>query len=546
MKNYTTVFGILAMALAGAPVQASLTGDTVTVACVAQLPAPNTDCVVGGGPVNVVVGTDPAPTISSGRGFVMVDVMPESIVLTAPRGALFHGATATTLTISSLEWDSDPTRVITEIEVLTSGISPDIVPVTFTDHSITVDFGEATWIAGFEPTVRINITPSSGELSEFVTTVSAASFLPPVAAGSLATAFAAVPVEAGSSVTVTPLPKVLDGISVQIIDSSGSEFTAELIFVGPTQVNLFIPEDVAPGTATLNILEAGEVVASGEVQVSVAAPGLFFVGDQVAAAFFLVVAPDGARSQLPVFADDLAPMPVDLGPEGTQVFVLLFGTGIRNATTVAATIGGLPVPVLGFAPQDEFVGLDQVNLGPLPGGLAAGEDLDVVLTVDGFESNAVIAQVQSRGETVVFSIPFQGSGGDQLIRGFYLSDYGGANLSAVTLGYSASAAGNYETSLTARLDSYDGPIIGSSQTILTSLDSSPTPVTYDFRGSPVPTGSLVTFTQGLISGPGVVFYDTGMPVPSPSGITQTDGTTPPLDTVRRNRVGVVITQQAIP
>ena len=227
-----------------------------------------------------------------------------------------------------------------------------------------------------------------------VTTVSAASFLAPVAAGSIATAFAAVPVEASSSATVTPLPTVLDGISVQIIDSGGAEFTAELFFVGPTQVNLSIPEGVAMGVATFNLLKDGEVVATGEVDVPTVAPGLFFVGDRVAAAFFLIVAPDGSRSQPRVFADDLGPAAVDLGPEGTQVFLLLFGTGIRNATTVTATIGGQPLTVLGFVPQGDFVGLDQVNLGPIPRALIGRGDVELVLTVDGVETNVVAVRIQ--------------------------------------------------------------------------------------------------------------------------------------------------------
>lgn len=130
-------------------------------------------------------------------------------------------------------------------------------------------------------------------------------------------------------------------------------------------------------------------------------------------------------------------------------------------------------------------------------------------------------------DVVVFSYPFEGSGGDQLSRGFYLSSYAGTNLGTVTLEYDATTAGTYVTSLTAELGAYGGPIIGSTQTLTTSVVSlgsgGETQVVYDFGGALVPTGSLVTFTQQVISGPGTLFYDVGASV-GPAGITQTNGT----------------------
>jgi hypothetical protein len=50
----------------------------------------------------------------------------------------------------------------------------------------------------------------------------------------------------------------------------------------------------------------------------------------------------------------------------------------------------------------------------------------------------------------------------------------------------------------------------------------------------------VTFTQVLVNGPGgFVDYDIGT---GASGIFETNGTTPPLDTFRGSSVGVIITQ----
>jgi hypothetical protein len=144
---------------------------------------------------------------------------------------------------------------------------------------------------------------------------------------------------------------------------------------------------------------------------------------------------------------------------------------------------------------------------------------------------------------VIFSCPFEGSGGDLLFRGFYIQSFPGVNLGTVQLRYSSSTPGDYTASMTARLGTYDGPIIGSTETInfhLTGSFSDQTMVTYDFGGAPVPSGSIVTFSQVLLSGSDSVFYDVGVgPCP---GIVQTDGTSPPLDMFRRDSVGVTITQ----
>jgi hypothetical protein len=50
---------------------------------------------------------------------------------------------------------------------------------------------------------------------------------------------------------------------------------------------------------------------------------------------------------------------------GDPVYLLLFDSGVRNFTTAAtAKIGDVAVPVLAAVPQNEFPGLDQVNIGP--------------------------------------------------------------------------------------------------------------------------------------------------------------------------------------
>jgi hypothetical protein len=143
--------------------------------------------------------------------------------------------------------------------------------------------------------------------------------------------------------------------------------------------------------------------------------------------------------------------------------------------------------------------------------------------------------------STIFSYPFGGTGADTLDRGFYLSDYDATNIDEVTLMYYGRTSGDYTTSLTLRLGTYDGPILGTSTMTRSYEAGVRTLVTYAFGGAPVPFGSLITFTQELLAGPSeFLFYDIGAAT-GPSGITQTESTDAPLDEFRRDQVGVTIT-----
>ena len=231
-----------------------------------------------------------------------------------------------------------------------------------------------------------------------VTTVSAASFLGPVAAESIASAFGEGLAPRTELAPGVPLPTVLADTSVQIVDSEGKESLGLLFFVADLQINFFIPAGVAPGPATVNVIVGGEVVATGDVDIQPVAPGLFFVGEQrIAAASLLRVNPDGSREPLEdVFTTNpIAPRTINLGPQGTQVFLLLFGTGIRGfSQEVTATVGGEPTAVLAAVRHGVFVGLDQVNIGPLPRSLIGRGNVEVVLTVDGILTNPVTVRIQ--------------------------------------------------------------------------------------------------------------------------------------------------------
>jgi len=74
------------------------------------------------------------------------------------------------------------------------------------------------------------------------------------------------------------------------------------------------------------------------------------------------------------------------------VYVVLYGTGIRHATSLAnvtASVGGRSIPVQYAGEAPGYPGLDQINIGPLPSNFQGGGQMDVFVTVGGQQSNTV-------------------------------------------------------------------------------------------------------------------------------------------------------------
>jgi uncharacterized protein (TIGR03437 family) len=233
-----------------------------------------------------------------------------------------------------------------------------------------------------------------------VTCVSAASFLPGVAPDSIAAVFGARMTTQTQAAADLPLPTELAGASVRIRDSQGVERLAPLFFVSPGQINLQIPTGTASGAATLSVSNSilGNA-ATTQLTITRTAPGLFAAnanGQGVPAAVALRVRADGSQSFDPVARledNRFVPAPIDLGPANEQVFLVLFGAGIRFQQTATASIGGLNADVLFVGAVADFAGLDQVNV-LLPRALTGRGEVDVVLRVDGVSANPVRVSVR--------------------------------------------------------------------------------------------------------------------------------------------------------
>ncbi|MGE0887004.1 MAG: right-handed parallel beta-helix repeat-containing protein [Blastocatellales bacterium] len=201
------------------------------------------------------------------------------------------------------------------------------------------------------------------------------------------------------SATTVPLPTTLAGTNVKIRDAMGTERPAPLFFVSPTQINYQIPAGTINGTAAIVIASSNGQASQTNVQIARVAPALFTAnasGQGVAAAYALRIKANGSQISEPIAQFDQAQSrfvvrPIDLGDASDQVYVILFGSGLRfrsSLTAVSAQVGGTPATVTYVGVQGEFVGLDQANV-LLPRSLIGRGEVDVVLTIDGQAANTV-------------------------------------------------------------------------------------------------------------------------------------------------------------
>ena len=259
----------------------------------------------------------------------------------------------------------------------------------------SADYGNGTVINySFDPAgnlLRRSVTSGDARF----TSVSSASFAAgqALAAEVIASGFGPGLAPGTAVAAETPLPTELLGTRVDVTDSQGVTRAAPLFFVSAGQINYLIPEGTAPGGATVRVTSGAAGVIEGALQIDQVAPSVYAANSQgtgVAAGSFLRVKPDNSRETGLLFDANRAPVAVDVSANNGQVFLLLFGTGFRGFQgAVTATVNGLSVSLLGALPQGEFVGLDQINIGPLPPGLVGSGEVTIQLIADGKVANTI-------------------------------------------------------------------------------------------------------------------------------------------------------------
>ena len=177
---------------------------------------------------------------------------------------------------------------------------------------------------------------------------------------------------------------------------------APLLYVSPTQINFQIPPGTNTGEATVIVTSAGGRVATGTIHIAASVPSLFTAnsdGKGVAAAIAVRVKADGSQSVEPVEQFDgtkFVSRPIDLGPPSEQVFLVLFGTGIRyrNAlSAVAVQLGGIDAQIDYAGAQGYYIGLDQINVR-VPRSLSGRGEIAVTLAVEAGTANTVQVNIK--------------------------------------------------------------------------------------------------------------------------------------------------------
>lgn len=252
--------------------------------------------------------------------------------------------------------------------------------------------------------VTIKYAQQSAPATNPLINVSAASYNASACAEAIVAAFG---VNLSTTIQValsTTLPTTLGGTTVQVRDSAGQGRFAPLFFVSPFHVNYLIPAGTAGGMAEVTVTSGDGTVSRGAIRVSLVAPGVFSAdasGSGLAAAIALRVRADGSQTYEPVIRFDSAQnkivaAPIDLGSETDQVYLLLFCTGVRARSSLAAasaTLGGQAGQVTYIGNQGGFAGLDQVNVR-LPRNLIGRGEVDVALTIDSLAANVVKVYVK--------------------------------------------------------------------------------------------------------------------------------------------------------
>lgn len=100
----------------------------------------------------------------------------------------------------------------------------------------------------------------------------------------------------------------------------------------------------------------------------------------------------GQQQSVEQFASASGAVPIDLGPSGDLVYLILYGANLPIGT-VTATIGGVPADVAYAGPLTPANGVAQFNI-LVPRSLAGAGAVEVVLSANGKQSNAVVVSLE--------------------------------------------------------------------------------------------------------------------------------------------------------
>ena len=172
--------------------------------------------------------------------------------------------------------------------------------------------------------------------------------------------------------------------------------TASVLQASDTRIQAAAPADLAPGTSAAVVVSSRNGLFQGSAPVELVAPGLYSAnrdGKGVALASLLRIDADGFVTQEPVYTCGVADgscvsVPIDLGDEGDQLFLILRATGVRRALSVGVRFGNIDADLISANPADSVSGDDLIVVS-MPRSLSPGP-VTVQVTADGKAANPVM------------------------------------------------------------------------------------------------------------------------------------------------------------
>ncbi len=135
------------------------------------------------------------------------------------------------------------------------------------------------------------------------------------------------------------------------------------------------------------------------------------------------------------------------------------------------------------------------------------------------------------------------SGGDSITRAFYIEAYPGTSLKSVTLWFYTGTTQTYNITLKAVADTFDGAVLGV-KTVAAGLNATLSPVVFEFDPElSITENNVVAFIITKAESE-TVFMGTASDETTALGaaciVTQTNGTTAPLSTWRRDGISIIV------
>ncbi len=190
---------------------------------------------------------------------------------------------------------------------------------------------------------------------------------------------------------VNPLSQTIAGTTVTINNS-----ILPLLFVSPTQINAQLPSSLSDGTYTLEVQNIAQPEISGTLTVARDAPGLFssVIGSTAYAMAFHADGSMVSTSSPAAAGETISLLGTGFGPYQTPVLDGFFppNPAPEVSDSVVLSVGGAkPTSTSTAAPG--FTGVVSTQF-QVPTGLASGTSVQVLVTINGVDSNTVMLPIQ--------------------------------------------------------------------------------------------------------------------------------------------------------